>query len=561
MFGTIRRHQNWLWAVIITLMVLSFIYWMQPAKMNGGSRPTGNYGSINGQKVTQSQFADASRELELHFFLVVSPGHWIKDDKRRSEEDIRAEIYRWLLLTQKEEQLGIYVSDEAAAETARQMVHPFERMGVTSPSAFIERVLQPQGFQVSDFERYVRHFLGIQELMSSFGMSGRLVTPQEAKALYERDHQQIATEAVFFSASNYLATVSVLPEAVSQFYSNRIANYIIPDRVQVRYVEIPLSNYLAQAETALGTNLNDLVEVNYQRLGTNVSALFPEAKTPEEYKAKIRERVIHDRASTDASQKANEFAHALIDNESARLQNFDDLARTNGLAVQVTAPFDREDGPKDLEVGPDFAKAAFALTPEAPFNGPLVGHDGVYVIALLKKIPHETPSLDQIRDQVVADYKRTQALSLARQAGTAFYQTLTNGLAQGGTFTNLCHSAKLTPLELPPFSISSRELPPEIENLVSLNQLKQAAFGTTPGKVSPFEPTSEGGMILLVKAKLPLDPAKMEAELPAYVSNLRANRQSEAFNDWLRKEIDKGLRDTPVGRPTPPPAMGTPAKS
>jgi len=29
----------------------------------------------------------------------------------------------------------------------------------------------------------------------------------------------------------------------------------------------------------------------------------------------------------------------------------------------------------------------------------------------------------------------------------------------------------------------------------------------------------------------------------------------------LRKEAEKGLRDTPVGRPTPPPAIGTAAKS
>jgi len=562
MFGTIRRHQTWLWAVIITLTVISFVIYFSPySKMNSGSRPAGYYGSINGEKVTQQQYSDASRELDLHFFLVISPGHWLKDDKRRSEDDIKAEVYRWMLITQEEERLGIFVSDDAAAETARQMVRPFERMGVSSPSAFIERVLQPQGFQVSDFERYVRHFLGIQELMGAFGMSGRLVTPQEAKALYERDHQELATEGVFFSASNYLATVAVQPEAISQFYSNRIATYIIPDRVQVRYVEFPLSNYLSQAETALGTNLNDLVEANYQRLGTNLNNLFPDAKTPDEYKARIRERVIRDRASTDASQKANAFAHALIDNESARLSNFDDLARTNGLAVGTTAPFDRDDGPKDIEVGPDFTKAAFALTPEAPFNGPLVGRDGAYVIAFLKKLPHETPPLDQIRDRVVADYKRSQALSLARQAGAAFYQSLTNGLAQGGSFTNLCHAAKLTPLQLPPFSIASRELPPELEPFVSLNQLKQAAFGTTPGKVSPFEPTSEGGMILFVKAKLPIDPAKMEAELPAYVSNLRANRQSEAFNDWLRKEIDKGLRDTPVGRPAPPPNIGSAAKS
>ena len=57
----------------------------------------------------------------------------------------------------------------------------------------------------------------------------------------------------------------------------------------------------------------------------------------------------------------------------------------------------------------------------------------MYVIAFNKKLPSEIPTLDQIRDQVVKDYRYSQALNLARKAGTDFYQTLTNGLAQGKT--------------------------------------------------------------------------------------------------------------------------------
>ena len=561
MFGTIRKHQTWLWAVIITLTVISFVIYFSPySKMNSGSRSRGNYGSINGQKVTQQQFGNAYREVDLHFFLVANPGHWLNEDRKRSEQELDREIYHWLLLTQKEDQLGIHASDEAAAEMGRQLIHPFERMGISSPAVFIQKVLEPHGLQVNDFERYIRHFLGIQELMSTFGLSGRLITPQEAKALYERDHQDVATEAVFFNASNYLDKVSVSPETVAQFYSNRVATYMIPDRVQVSYVQFPISNYVAAAESELGTNLNDLVEANYQRLGTNLNALFPEAKTPEEYKAKIRERVIRERATADAGQRANVFAHALLDSQATRLQSFEELAKTNGLTVGIGVPFDREQGPKDLDVGPDFAKMAFALTPEEPFNGPILGRDAVYVIALLKRFPHETPSLDQILDRVTADYKQSQSLMLARQEGTSNYQIFTNQLAQGQSFVSICEQAKMPMVELAPFSLSTRALG-DIENLVSVNQLKQAAFNTPVGKLSAFQPTTSGGMLLYVKEKLPVNTAKMETDLPGYVSNLRATRQTEAFNEWLRKEAEKGLRDTPVGRPTPPPAMGTAAKS
>src|SRR5204863_1416132 len=199
MFGTIRKHQTWLWAVIITLTVISFVIYFSPySKMNsGGGRASGSYGSINGQKVTRQLYVDAAREVELHFFLVANPGHWMKEDRRRTEQDIEREVYHWLLLTLKEEQLGIHASDEAAAEMGRQLIRPFERSEISSPSLFIQKVLEPQGLQVSDFERYIRHFLGIQELMNTFALSGRLITPQEARTLYQRDHQEVATEVVF----------------------------------------------------------------------------------------------------------------------------------------------------------------------------------------------------------------------------------------------------------------------------------------------------------------------------------------------------------------------------
>jgi hypothetical protein len=97
----------------------------------------------------------------------------------------------------------------------------------------------------------------------------------------------------------------------------------------------------------------------------------------------------------------------------------------------------------------------------------------------------------------------------------------------------------------------------EVEAIVELDQLKRTAFSTAPGKLSPFQPTAEGGMILYAKAKLPLDQAKMDAELPNFANNARRLRQQEAFDMWLRHEVDIGLRDTPLARPKAPPTLGS----
>jgi hypothetical protein len=552
MFGTIRKHQTWLWAIIITLTIISFVTFLSPNSRLNGGRGSDNFGSINGERVTLEQRANAYREVDLNSMLM--NGHWLSEDKKQGHDPDR-ETYQWLLLIQLQKKLGIHVGDDTAAAIGQQILHSFEKSGMNSPSVFIERVLQPHGLTIDDFERYIRHFVGIQELIATYGVGGRLITPQEAKALYEREHREVAAEAVFFSTSNYLASIAINPDTISQFYSNRIANYVIPERVQVGYVRFNVTNYLAQATSDLASNLTEMVDANYQRLGTNY---FADAKSPDEAKAKIREQLIRRQAMHEAQTKALSFANVLFDMKPFSTDNLAKLAATNGLAAAISAPFDRDEDPKDLEVSAEFNKAAFALNPEEPYAGPLAGQDGVYVISYDRQLPRETPPLDQVRDRVVADYRRSQATLQAQFAGRVFYQTITNGLAKGKDFTNVCAEANFQVLQLPPFSISTRTLP-QIEDLVSLNQLKQAAFTTTPGKPSTFQSTPEGGFILFVKEKLPLDEAKAQTELPTFVASLRRARQQEAFEEWFRKEAENGLRDTPVGQNRNPPSMGSSA--
>jgi hypothetical protein len=538
MFGTIRRHQKWLWVVIITLTVFSFVIYFSPySKMNSSERrgPM-NLGTINGQRISEETFWSAEHEIALRYFIM-SGGRPPDEETRRNFE---RDTLQWLFLIDKQEQFGIHIAPEKVAEIARNMVlSSFQRAGAGNVSAEgAARLLESNGFQSGDLERYVQHYLGMQELVATFGVSGKLATPDEIKELYVREHQELATEALIFNASNYLANVTVTPQALSQFFSNQMAEYRIPERVQVSYVRFPVTNAWASAEQYWAkTNLSEVVEANYQRLGTNY---FKDAKTPEEMRAKLREELIRQHALLEERRQANEFARPLFDLKEPHSQDLLAFAKTNGLKVEVTEPFDQDHTPKGLDVDEDFSATAFKLSPEQPLGGPLIGRDGVYVIALDKRLAEEKPPLDQIRDRVTSDFKMDQARNLARQAGIAFHSNLTNSLAQGKSFTNICEGAKLKPVSLPPFSLSSRELP-GLEQTMNLNMLKQVAFGTPVGKPSSLQWTAEGGLILFVKSKLPVDETKMKAELPAFTQGVRQQWQSEAFNEWFGQQFVKSV--------------------
>lgn len=548
MIGTIRKHQTWLWAVIITLTIISFVWFFSPySKMNSGSRGPINYGSINGERITAEDYANAWHEIELQFFFR-SSGNWPNEEAKRMGFDQEKETYQWLLLVQKQRQMGIHISSEVAAQTALAMLGQFQKQEHLTPQIFRERILEPHGLRLDDFDRFMRHYLGIQELITTVGLSGKLITPQDVKAIYVREHEELATEAAFFSATNYMASVTVTPEAVAQFYASDTNKYQIPDRVQVSYVKFDLTNFAAEAtqELAKMTNMDQEIDTAYQQNPTNL-LLQAKAQSLAEAKVKIREGRLKMFEAQQARKKAVEFATVLFAMEPLRAENLAVLAKTNGLTVCVSAPFDREDGPKDLDVLEDFAKAAFALTPEDPFAPPIVGREAVYVMAFNKQIPSEIPPLDKIRDQVTADYKHNQALTRARQEGSTLSQKVILGMAQGKTFAAICEEAKAKRVVLPPFSLSERRVA-EAEEFLTLDQLKHLAFSTPPGKASNFQATSDGGVILYVKSKSPPDNAKMNFDLPAFAQNLRLTRQQEAFNVWFSREYDKGMRDTPIAQ-------------
>ena len=112
-------------------------------------------------------------------------------------------------------------------------------------------------------------------------------------------------------------------------------------------------------------------------------------------------------------------------------------------------------------------------------------------------------------------------------------------------FASLCVTADLQPQALPAFSLSTQELP-ELGERTDLNQLKQAVFTTPVGKTSDFEATSDGGFVVYVQSRLPIDQAKMNSDLPQYIVAFRRERQNEAFGQWVNLEANRELRNTPV---------------
>jgi hypothetical protein len=547
MFRFFRKH-SWILIVTLSLTIISFVVFMGkgPSSRSGGLVGGGDYGTIYGHPVTADMYDQAKREFAISYWEQTF--QWPERNPSMTPLQLDQEVYSYILMNLKAKDLGIYVDDDSAAAAASMLLSSpalMHAFGTTEPvpaASFIQQVLVPEGMTNIDFENSVRSRATINQLVDLLGLPGSLMTPQEAGALYDQENQEVSAQAVFFSASNYLSPVALSPAVVGQFFTNNMAAYREPDRVQITYVAFSASNYLAQAKAEWAkTNFDDMVDSIYDRYG---STEFADQKTPEAAKAKIREYLINHRALSDAGSQANDFVSALYALSPAKPENLAALARQKNLPVFTSAPFDASSGPVDFDAPAALTKAAFQLDADSPYTGPIAGSDAVYVIALAGQLPSGIPPFDEIRDRVTRDLEFQQALLRAQTAGTNFYYSAEVQLALGKKFGPVAVASHLTPVSLSPFSLSSSEVP-ELGGHAELGQLKQAAFTTSPGKLSRFIPTADGGFILLLQSVLPLDQSKKAADFPQFLAQARRARQNEVFNLWLNTELNRELRNTP----------------
>src|SRR5439155_25991422 len=162
---------------------------------------------------------------------------------------------------------------------------------------------------------------------------------------------------------------------------NSMAQYRLPDRVQVSYVMFDSTNFLAEADQtqAQQTNLTQLLERQYLQRGPDFYKDAGGKTLPRDAAIQtLREELREGQAMNSAQKKAFEFLEKLYDlyqkqpNETNHLEK---LAAETGQQSAVTEPFGRE-GPKGLKAPDQFPQVALALTPEQPLpSEPLPGAD------------------------------------------------------------------------------------------------------------------------------------------------------------------------------------------
>ncbi len=540
MFGTIRKHQQWLWIVIIAGVIISFVAFFTPNQpalsgLTGG----GEFGTLNGKPLTREMLINFGRQAQLAGRLRFGDGA-DGQQARQMGFDVNQQRLELMLVDAKLKEFGITASDEAVANWIRDNLKD-PKTGAVDYQGFVDRVLTANHFTEADFQDFVRRQIGLTHLHDVVGVAGQLVTPEEAKTEFRRLNDQYVASVAMFSPTNFTASVAMDPSSIRQYFTNQLANYRIPEQTVISYVRWDSAAHMAEVEAELAKRpdlTNTFLGIYRQRGADFFRDKAGAVMTQDAALVEIRRTVVESEAVNRAGRAATEFANALYAMEPAKAENLVSLAKSQKLVVHESQPFSEGGQIVGLEDAGELIRASVRLTPAQPFTRPVRSEKSVFVASLVRRIPSRVPAFESVQPQVTVDYRRARSAELARQAGQNFAAAAQKAVGPTKSFAAAAAEAKVFVAELPPFSATTTALPAGAP-AISLPFLQRVASSLKPGSVGSFVPYLDGGLVMFLKEVKPADEAVVKAGLSGFIEEQRRQRQEEAFQEWFGHEFQK----------------------
>lgn len=484
MFNTIRKHQRWLMVLIAVLTIIAFAFLYDRTDFGGVG--TNVIARIYGRDVLA---ADVERVVRSYQLALILGQYGLVQDLggRARTEDEAVSNFVWNLMVLRHEAKALQVEpDDKAVENAIKQLPLFQTDRQFDPakySEFTQQQLAPRGLTPRQLEGVIRDALRLEAVRALVETPAMLV-PDDIEPAMEQI-RPMDLEVVRF-------TLPAVEEAVSD------------DLLREAYEQ--RKEALQQPETRT---------LQYVLFGL----------TPEEAQQDARERVA---AQQRVANAASDFAQALADSG----RSFGEVAAERQLAVRTTPPVQPdgtavgmvEDGVQDVIEAA--APVAFRLEPEDSFDIVQVG-DGYAVVSVASVEPARPLTFDEAVGPLRAEFTqraREQAVAERAQAAVAAIRA---AMKDGRTFRQAAEEQGLTVTSYSGVSLFSRELPP------GERQVAIAAVDLPVGGVSDFQPARDGGFVVSLAGRQPLDEAQVAAQQQMIEQSLLQGKRQIFFVQWL----------------------------
>ena len=480
-------------------------------------------GKINGKKISADTLEQA---------IVAIRGFGRNRDNASSASVVERRAWEQIAARMTAEKNGLAAGKDEVRNTLR------EAQGFQGANGFdINRyraVLAEQGLTPAMYERLVAHQLAMMKnamLVESATWVSPMELDDELAAMTDRFNVRVAT------VSNRFANVEMRlsDDAYLKFYEENKASFALPDRVAVRYVSIPVTNYLPLV-TVSEDDLHEYYDSHidsYSRTTTNNASAtipFPEVR------GKILAELKLDEARYCAETSVTFNIYGKLANAGSNA--LETVAAKENLTVKTSPLFSIEEPLYWAENAKDFAAAAFDLDPDRADSrfGIVKGNSHVFVIEQIQKSPAHTPAYENVLNDL-----RPRAMAKARSEAFQSYTKelradLRKLLDQGKSFSDAAQAKSLNVSTSVTYTVSDIQSQKFDNNLA----IAYGAMTLKKGDLSEAVPASATQSLIIYVQDRQLGDALSGEMMRSQIRNSIARRQGgNLFAEWLTWNLSK----------------------
>jgi peptidyl-prolyl cis-trans isomerase D len=271
--------------------------------------------------------------------------------------------------------------------------------------------------------------------------------------------------------------------------------------------------------------ISDLVKTQY---GYHIIQLVDKKAGTTRTLADLRPQITDQLAYERAQAQGADLAQSL-EKQISKPADFDTVAKAQGLTVQESGFFAKDEPILGIGPAPEAAGKAFDIA-EGAVAGPLRASRGFVFETLVAKQDSYVPKLDEVKDKVRGDVIKQKARDMSRQKATELAAKLRSA-------TDFDKAAKAAGVEAKNTELIARDAP--IPDVGVAPAVDEAAFALAAGAVSDAITTDTGAAIIKVLEKQTVTPMEWTSSKARFREETLSDRRNRFFSAYMVKAKQK----------------------
>jgi peptidyl-prolyl cis-trans isomerase D len=397
--------------LLLTLFILPGLGFVGIQGFRGFFDESANVASVNGHKITRTEYDNASRQqLDQARRVMGSQFDASAFDTPQHRKDILDGLIQQRVIIDETQRLHLTASDDAVRRTllADPVISSLKNPDGTINLDQYKQLLAMQGMTPEQYDERVRYSLAMQQLPASIVNSA--FTPKAlAQQLTGLSEQQRDVQGLAFHASDYAAKVKPTDAQLQAYYDAHKNDFATPATAQIQYLVLSAATVAAGVQPA-DADLKKYYDDNiaHYRTQEEVRASHILITVPKDASAADRNTAKQKAESILAEVKAHPDQFAQIAQKASQ----DPGSASKGGDLGYF-------GPGMIAGGQAFDDAVFKLKKDE-ISGVIQSDFGYHIVKVTDVKPSVTKSFDEVKPQITAEVKAQQAAKLLADASDGF---------------------------------------------------------------------------------------------------------------------------------------------